>query len=290
MKLLNLLRLSLVRRMKTRDVCVSCYSLDILTEEDRVNILTEIENKGNISGARLLLGRVVRNETGWFSTFLRALQKTGHPDLVKELLGEDLVDNEDAQEATQDPDTKIRATQSERCTSALGLSQSSSTKSVTRLLYDYLDDTEMDLYTDPGEQIQQASGNGNKDARIIDAPVEAPGAALKCPRVDGGFIPPVDSHAQPPGTRCVVNRLAALGVGRHSSTRYYYHQHHHHHHASSASEALAGDDREADSDTDTDTDADRDEDAEEDVDADADRDEDAERNEEAVEWDDDGQG
>lgn len=42
----------------------------------------------------MLLRRVVRNEIGWFSTFLRALQKTGHPDLVKELLGEDLVDDE----------------------------------------------------------------------------------------------------------------------------------------------------------------------------------------------------
>ncbi|XP_062372628.1 interferon-induced helicase C domain-containing protein 1-like [Sardina pilchardus] len=332
-RLINLLQLSLVR-MKTRDVCVSCYSLDILTEEDHDNILTEIENKGNISGARLLLRRLVRNETGWFSTFLRALQKTGHPDLVKELQGEDLVDNEgdepcgqtDAQEATQAPDTKLKATQSERSTSATGLAQSSSTESATRQLYDYLDNIEIDLYTDPGEQLQQASGNGNKDAHttvlhVSDAPAEAPGAAPECPRVDGGFMPPVDRHtqAQPPGTRSVADPFSASGAGRHSSsTRYYYHQHHHHHHASSASEALrraafSGDEPEADIDTDTDTDTDgdadadaRDEGSEGDTDSDGDghghghghghgdgdgdREEDAKGEEYAVEWAEDGQG
>lgn len=36
-KLIQLLLPSLVK-MKTRDVCVSCYSLDILTEEDRDNV------------------------------------------------------------------------------------------------------------------------------------------------------------------------------------------------------------------------------------------------------------
>lgn len=36
-KLIRLLQTSL-ERMKTRDVCVSCYTLDILTEEDRDNV------------------------------------------------------------------------------------------------------------------------------------------------------------------------------------------------------------------------------------------------------------
>ncbi|XP_076119648.1 interferon-induced helicase C domain-containing protein 1 isoform X1 [Alosa pseudoharengus] len=82
--------------MKTRDVCISCHTMDILTDEDRENILAETDNYGEQRGARLLLKRVVRNEAGWYSTLLKALRKTDHFDLVKELQGEDLVDEEDS--------------------------------------------------------------------------------------------------------------------------------------------------------------------------------------------------
>ncbi|XP_062372614.1 interferon-induced helicase C domain-containing protein 1-like [Sardina pilchardus] len=167
-RLINLLQMSLVR-MKTRDVCVSCYSLDILTEEDHDNIITEIENKGNISGARLLLRRLVRNETGWFSTFLRALQKTGHPDLVKELMGEDLVDEE-----------------------------------------------EIDLYTDPDEQLEQASAN--KDSSCTsDAPVKDELLAAECPPVVGRVSPPVGSHVKTDGTSSTNNPPAAASTSPPSS-------------------------------------------------------------------------
>ncbi len=46
------------------------------------------ENQGNIGGARLLLKRLVKNEAGWFSQFLQALEDTEHHELVRELRGE----------------------------------------------------------------------------------------------------------------------------------------------------------------------------------------------------------
>lgn len=46
------------------------------------------ENQGNIGGARLLLKRLVKNEAGWFSKFLQALEDTEHHELVRELRGE----------------------------------------------------------------------------------------------------------------------------------------------------------------------------------------------------------
>lgn len=44
-KLIDLLQFSLVR-MKTRDVCVSCYTLDILTEEDCDNVKKQGKENG----------------------------------------------------------------------------------------------------------------------------------------------------------------------------------------------------------------------------------------------------
>lgn len=50
--------------------------------------MTAIDNKGNTDGARLLLTRLVKNETGWFSKFLKALEDTEHYELARELRGE----------------------------------------------------------------------------------------------------------------------------------------------------------------------------------------------------------
>ncbi|XP_051565549.1 interferon-induced helicase C domain-containing protein 1-like isoform X2 [Myxocyprinus asiaticus] len=86
-RLIDLMRLTLFN-MKTRDVCVHCCSLGLLTQEDQENIMTATENQGNIGGARLLLTRLVKNETGWFSKFLQALEDTEHHDLARQLRGE----------------------------------------------------------------------------------------------------------------------------------------------------------------------------------------------------------
>uniref|UniRef100_A0A8B9KCM4 RNA helicase n=1 Tax=Astyanax mexicanus TaxID=7994 RepID=A0A8B9KCM4_ASTMX len=91
-RLIDLLHLTLVG-MKTRDVCFSCFQRCILTKEDRQNILAVVEQHGEIAGARLLLSRLVKNELGWFSQFLEALEETGHGDLAKELRGDPLEDN-----------------------------------------------------------------------------------------------------------------------------------------------------------------------------------------------------
>uniref|UniRef100_A0AAY4BGU7 RNA helicase n=1 Tax=Denticeps clupeoides TaxID=299321 RepID=A0AAY4BGU7_9TELE len=90
-RLINLLQLSLVQ-MKTRDVCHRCHDRGRLTDEDRQNILAELDNRGPISGARLLLRRIMRNEIGWFSDFLDILRETEHMGLVRELQGEPLAD------------------------------------------------------------------------------------------------------------------------------------------------------------------------------------------------------
>ncbi|XP_016101519.1 interferon-induced helicase C domain-containing protein 1-like [Sinocyclocheilus grahami] len=86
-RLIDLLQLTLVS-MKTADVCAHCRALGLLTPEDQENIMKLTENQGNIGGARLLLKRLVKNEAGWFSKFLQALEDTEHHDLVRELRGE----------------------------------------------------------------------------------------------------------------------------------------------------------------------------------------------------------
>uniref|UniRef100_A0A9J7WYD9 RNA helicase n=1 Tax=Cyprinus carpio carpio TaxID=630221 RepID=A0A9J7WYD9_CYPCA len=95
-RLIDLLQLTLVS-MKTGDVCAHCRALGLLTLEDQENIMKLTENQGNIGGARLLLKRLVKNEAGWFSKFLQALEDTEHHDLVRELRGEPC--NEDGEVA-----------------------------------------------------------------------------------------------------------------------------------------------------------------------------------------------
>uniref|UniRef100_A0A673FX45 RNA helicase n=1 Tax=Sinocyclocheilus rhinocerous TaxID=307959 RepID=A0A673FX45_9TELE len=96
-RLIDLLQLTLVS-MKTGDVCAHCRALGLLTLEDQENIMKLTENQGNIGGARLLLKRLVKNEAGWFSKFLQALEDTEHHDLVRELRGEPC--NEDGEACT----------------------------------------------------------------------------------------------------------------------------------------------------------------------------------------------
>uniref|UniRef100_A0A672SA46 RNA helicase n=1 Tax=Sinocyclocheilus grahami TaxID=75366 RepID=A0A672SA46_SINGR len=97
-RLIDLLQLTLVN-MKTADVCAHCRALGLLTLEDQENILKLTENQGNIGGARLLLKRLVKNEAGWFSKFLQALEDTEHRELVRELRGEPC--NEDGEAHVQ---------------------------------------------------------------------------------------------------------------------------------------------------------------------------------------------
>uniref|UniRef100_A0A672P6M1 RNA helicase n=1 Tax=Sinocyclocheilus grahami TaxID=75366 RepID=A0A672P6M1_SINGR len=97
-RLIDLLQLTLVS-MKTADVCAHCRALGLLTPEDQENIMKLTENQGNIGGARLLLKRLVKNEAGWFSKFLQALEDTEHHDLVRELRGEPC--NEDGEARTK---------------------------------------------------------------------------------------------------------------------------------------------------------------------------------------------
>uniref|UniRef100_W5KRT9 RNA helicase n=1 Tax=Astyanax mexicanus TaxID=7994 RepID=W5KRT9_ASTMX len=103
-RLIDLLHLTLVG-MKTKDVCFSCFQRCILTKEDRQNILAVVEQHGEIAGARLLLSRLVKNELGWFSQFLEALEETGHGDLAKELRGDPLEDVGAAAQESNDPQT-----------------------------------------------------------------------------------------------------------------------------------------------------------------------------------------
>uniref|UniRef100_A0A8C2JEI4 RNA helicase n=1 Tax=Cyprinus carpio TaxID=7962 RepID=A0A8C2JEI4_CYPCA len=101
-RLIDLLQLTLVN-MKTADVCAHCRVMGLLTQEDQENILKLIENQGNIGGARLLLKRLVKNEAGWFSKFLQALEDTEHHELVRELRGEPC--NEDGEAHKSSPVT-----------------------------------------------------------------------------------------------------------------------------------------------------------------------------------------
>lgn len=118
--------------------------------------------------------------------------------------------------------------------------------------------------------------------------MEAPDAALVCPRVGGRTrgVPPIGSHAQSHGRQSGGNPLSAFRGRRPSLVRHYHH--HQHHHALTASETLLraafsgqrcddadADDQETDSEAETDSssEADIDGDRVANVDADADADE-----------------
>uniref|UniRef100_A0A9J8C2D8 RNA helicase n=1 Tax=Cyprinus carpio carpio TaxID=630221 RepID=A0A9J8C2D8_CYPCA len=103
-RLIDLLQLTLVS-MKTGDVCAHCRALGLLTLEDQENIMKLTENQGNIGGARLLLKRLVKNEAGWFSKFLQALEDTEHHDLhIYSLTEVDMYKEGEEEDLTEDDD------------------------------------------------------------------------------------------------------------------------------------------------------------------------------------------
>lgn len=85
-KLIHLVSPSLLD-MKTEDVCLHCFSEGLISQEDSEIITAETTNRGNKSGARELLRRIVRGRPGWFCTFCDILDKTEHQDLLYELTG-----------------------------------------------------------------------------------------------------------------------------------------------------------------------------------------------------------
>ncbi|XP_039613432.1 interferon-induced helicase C domain-containing protein 1 isoform X2 [Polypterus senegalus] len=116
-KLIGILAPTLLE-MNAKMVTLQCYELKIITEEDKQNIETEINNKGNSSGARLLLERIVVNSPSWFSDFIRALRNAGQDFLLKDLFetGPEKEEDEkefsvpehtsDSQASAVDPDDK----------------------------------------------------------------------------------------------------------------------------------------------------------------------------------------
>nr|QGS83882.1 MDA5 [Bostrychus sinensis] len=73
--------------MNTEQVCVECFAAKLISQADMEIIMAERENHGNRSGARELLGRIVRGQTKWFSPFLDVLRKTEHHPLYKLVAG-----------------------------------------------------------------------------------------------------------------------------------------------------------------------------------------------------------
>ncbi|XP_067264780.1 interferon-induced helicase C domain-containing protein 1 [Chanodichthys erythropterus] len=114
-RLIDLMQLSLIN-MKTGDVCAHCFSQGILTQEDHENITKATENHGNIKGARVLLKRLVKNEAGWFSKFLQALEDTEHHELVRELRGEPC--NEDESMSVETHEFKTAEEDEQMCLAA----------------------------------------------------------------------------------------------------------------------------------------------------------------------------
>ncbi|XP_078117936.1 interferon-induced helicase C domain-containing protein 1 isoform X1 [Sander vitreus] len=96
-KLIQLLSPSLVE-MQTKEVCLHCFSEGLLTQEDSDVIETITTNEGPWSGARKLLRCIVRGPSGWFSTFLDILRKTGHKDLFELTGGPSHFDNKGSDE------------------------------------------------------------------------------------------------------------------------------------------------------------------------------------------------
>ncbi|XP_041663660.1 interferon-induced helicase C domain-containing protein 1 [Cheilinus undulatus] len=76
-KLIQILSPSLVE-MNTKEVCLGCFSKELLSQEDKELIEAKIQTEGPQSGARELLSAIVRGHTQWFSTFLDVLRETEH--------------------------------------------------------------------------------------------------------------------------------------------------------------------------------------------------------------------
>uniref|UniRef100_A0A673CUN0 RNA helicase n=1 Tax=Sphaeramia orbicularis TaxID=375764 RepID=A0A673CUN0_9TELE len=91
--------------MNTNQVCPHCSAKDLITQEDSEIITAETTNKGNRSGARELLKRIImRGRPGWFSTFLDVLRVTQHRDLYQLMSGASQKDEPPENEAaTQSP-------------------------------------------------------------------------------------------------------------------------------------------------------------------------------------------
>lgn len=101
-RLIELLAPDLVDKMNAKDVAFRCYTLNILTQEDNEKITAEVTNSGNISGARLLLRRIVQTEAGWFSNFLEVLRFCKHEDLAEQLTGVNISEQEAGQTVEED--------------------------------------------------------------------------------------------------------------------------------------------------------------------------------------------
>uniref|UniRef100_A0A673CYX0 RNA helicase n=1 Tax=Sphaeramia orbicularis TaxID=375764 RepID=A0A673CYX0_9TELE len=98
--------------MNTNQVCPHCSAKDLITQEDSEIITAETTNKGNRSGARELLKRIImRGRPGWFSTFLDVLRVTQHRDLYQLMSGASQKDEKPLSVRDEPPENEA-ATQS----------------------------------------------------------------------------------------------------------------------------------------------------------------------------------
>ncbi|XP_029980410.1 interferon-induced helicase C domain-containing protein 1 isoform X2 [Sphaeramia orbicularis] len=127
--------------MNTNQVCPHCSAKDLITQEDSEIITAETTNKGNRSGARELLKRIImRGRPGWFSTFLDVLRVTQHRDLYQLMSGASQKDEKPLSVRDEPPENEA-ATQSpavvETCDGPEGLD-----KDATEEIQDETDGTE----------------------------------------------------------------------------------------------------------------------------------------------------
>ncbi|MED6279410.1 hypothetical protein CHARACLAT_000577 [Characodon lateralis] len=119
-QLIQLLAPSLVD-MKTEEVCNHCFSRHLLNDVDKDKILAETRNKGNRSGASVLLSRIVRCRPGWISEFQEILRITEHkhlyeltggsPECIKPKKGAAAKDNPEAESCQGEESMEITVTE-----------------------------------------------------------------------------------------------------------------------------------------------------------------------------------
>uniref|UniRef100_A0A4W3HNL8 RNA helicase n=1 Tax=Callorhinchus milii TaxID=7868 RepID=A0A4W3HNL8_CALMI len=88
-KLIICLTPTVIDNLSPDEVSVHCCAADILTEDDKEKILSEMKQRGKQAATRELLSRIVMKPPGWFSKFLDILRKSGHEDLAEILSGDD---------------------------------------------------------------------------------------------------------------------------------------------------------------------------------------------------------
>ena len=74
-EILNIFRPIIIKNISTAEVLDKLYERNVLNDQDREEIQSEIKRRGDIAAACMLLYKVPRREPDWFSIFVTVLRE-----------------------------------------------------------------------------------------------------------------------------------------------------------------------------------------------------------------------